>query len=1790
MPALLALAVSLGASGAMAGPIAFKGSYTQNFDGLAISGSANTWENGATLPGWYLFKTDGTAVDSYPSGTGSASKGAFYSFGADGSKERALGGVGSKSLEGWIALAAINDTGSTVDSLTIRFNGEQWRNGGSADAHTMALEYGFGDSFGAVPVWKAAGDAFNWTSPVFGGSAAPIDGNGAGRVQNVGGDLASLGWAAGQTLWLRWVERDDRGSDHGLAIDDLRLTAGSAEAGSATFTPNPGTAAGSSDASTAIALDADWMIVGDDEASVLRVYPRLGGAAVKEWGYDAALGLAGGELDLEGSTRIGDTLYFIGSHGNKKGGAEADSRERLFAVSVSGTGAAAAFTLGGQHAGLELALVNWDRDNAHGLGANHFGLAASSAPGVVPEAPDGFSIEGLAANASGHLLLGFRAPQASATARTHALLVSLTNPQAVVGGAAAPVFGAPVVLDLGGRGIRSIERAGDGRFLIIAGPAGPSATAAHSSHFALYVWDGASATATRLDNALDALLAATQGSFEALVSPTGTAPGTRVQLLQDNGDTVWPGQTRASKDLPAAEQRFVGHWVTLGQPVAADTAPPVLQSSQPAAGATGVGLGQPMVLTFNEAVRAGPGRFELRQGTAVLETRATFNGSVVTLTPAAALKPETAYTLAVEGTPVLDQAGNAWAGAALGFTTGAAPVPASHALLITEVNSNATGGDFFELYNFGQAPIDLGGWRWTDDSEGFADGKPFPAGTRLAAGQTLVVVSDQSANTMCTAWGLASCEHVLQVKGKGLGKGDAVIVYDAQGQVVAALNYGTKPVQGVAPALNSAGQPPSASAHAGPALAPAGTAAGDGVSAVWDGASTSAPRYTAARVGELGAFAQPGAAAHVGSPGVAGAAVVPPGPIVTRIHAIQGRGEKSPLDGQRVTVEAVVTAHMPGLNGFFVQEQEADYDGDPLTSEGVFVYYGSPAKNPGVSESAVGQRVRLTASVGDFRGQTQLGGQLTDFAVLGAGTLPAPARLTLPVADMALLEAHEGMRVEVRAASGGPLVVTDNYGLGRYGTVALAPDAPLVQFTEVSPPGGSGYSDFVRAARRSQILLDDGLGSQNPDPVAGRGGRPLSAGNTLRTGDATPAVVGVLDEFYDSNSEAYQTSYRVQPTQAPVFSGPPRPTADDLRAAVGSATVKLGAANVLNFFNVVGATSGSGQVMFTTPLGNRQGIRGANNADELKRQTDKIVAMLIGMDADAIGLMEIQNNGFGADSALAALTRALNASPDKPAGAVYDYVKGPFSDGSRDDVPGAGDDAISGAILYRSDRVTPRGQALVAAGARYPAFTAAGGSRVPLAQTFTLAAGGGEPFTLVVNHFKSKGSLLPGDGNADQFDGQGNNNAARVQAARQLHDWLANLPGGAPPNLVLLGDFNAYSREDPITTLEGYGYRKVSQGFSYAFRGLAGSLDHVLVSPRLIGRAGQAVKWAINAEEPVVLDYNLEFRSPAQQAGFYGPTAYRASDHNPIVLGLNFGNQPPTFHGVPTTPLAVVAGQAAALPQLAVADADDDPLVLTLSAGNGQLLGAPDADPAQPGLQLAGTAAQINAQLALLRLVADAAGDASLALSLSDGVNPPVTSVYPLRAAAAPAIDAAHRFSITPAGQGAVTGHIAGGGASCRVVPSPRALPPGAVGAQPLPRDGASLPYGLLELKTEGCDPASEVTVTLTYPAPLPPGTEYWKWSRTADQPTPHWWRMPAAVRDRSVTFVLRDGGLGDDDLQVDGRISDPGGVVLPMAAVGGGAGPTPVPTLSQWALMLLGLLMGMAMLGQTRGARWPRR
>jgi PEP-CTERM motif len=208
--------------------------YNQDFNSLTTTtGTTVAWANDSTLAGWSLFNVAGAAITTYGADDGGSNTGAFRSHGGAGSTERALGGVASggayfgspvaDTVAGYIAVAFTNTSGVALSGFNLSFNGEQWRNGGNTSAQTMALQYGFGASFGAVSNWVAPGGNFDWTSPVVGATAAAVDGNAAGRVTGLGG-VVNTNWTAGNTLWVRWIEKNDLGNDHGLAIDDLKLT------------------------------------------------------------------------------------------------------------------------------------------------------------------------------------------------------------------------------------------------------------------------------------------------------------------------------------------------------------------------------------------------------------------------------------------------------------------------------------------------------------------------------------------------------------------------------------------------------------------------------------------------------------------------------------------------------------------------------------------------------------------------------------------------------------------------------------------------------------------------------------------------------------------------------------------------------------------------------------------------------------------------------------------------------------------------------------------------------------------------------------------------------------------------------------------------------------------------------------------------------------------------------------------------------------------------------------------------------------------------------------------------------------------------------------------------------------------------------------------------------------------------------------------------------------------------------------------------------------------------------
>ncbi|UCE18996.1 MAG: ExeM/NucH family extracellular endonuclease [Gemmatimonadota bacterium] len=563
----------------------------------------------------------------------------------------------------------------------------------------------------------------------------------------------------------------------------------------------------------------------------------------------------------------------------------------------------------------------------------------------------------------------------------------------------------------------------------------------------------------------------------------------------------------------------------------------------------------------------------------------------------------------------------------------------------------------------------------------------------------------------------------------------------------------------------------------------------------------------------------------------------------TPIHVIQGSGSSSSEVGNTHEIEGVVVGDFQDkvtqLGGFFLQEEDTDIDSDSATSEGIFIY-----DNGFGVDVNVGDIVRVRGTVAEFHGLTELLG-ISDKVVCSSGGSVSVATVTLPVCSLDVWEQYEGMLVNIQQ----DLTVTDHYDLGRYGQVDLSLSR-LYNPTHSKTPGPEANA-LDTLNDRNCIILDDANTDVNRDPIV----YPvpgLSANNTLRTGYTVSDLTGVLDHRFGT--------YRIQPV-GPVDFAPdnPRPAMPD--PVYG--TLKVASFNVLNYFNGDGLGSGF------------PGPRGASSAEEFTRQRDKIVRAITALDADVIGLIEIENDGYGVNSAIQDLVSGLNAFA--PAGITYSFVNPGFA---------LGTDDIKVAFVYRVETVRPSGAAATTTDEPFD-------TRPPLAQTFEEIATG-ERFTAVVNHFKSKREC-PDDGslNEDQNDGQGCWNLRRTQASATLTDWLATDPtGSGDPDFLIIGDLNACAQEDPISVIKDAGYSDLvdefigSNAYTYVYGGESSYLDHALANDSLRAQVTSVTVWHINADEPRSLDYNVEYKSPGQIISLYGNDPYRSSDHDPVVIGL----------------------------------------------------------------------------------------------------------------------------------------------------------------------------------------------------------------------------------------------------------------------------------------------------------------
>ncbi len=612
-----------------------------------------------------------------------------------------------------------------------------------------------------------------------------------------------------------------------------------------------------------------------------------------------------------------------------------------------------------------------------------------------------------------------------------------------------------------------------------------------------------------------------------------------------------------------------------------------------------------------------------------------------------------------------------------------------------------------------------------------------------------------------------------------------------------------------------------------------------------------------------------------------GGGVIPPAdPVDATIAEIQGQGEASPLEGQTVTTRGVVTASYPtgGFDGVYLQTPGSGGDVDPATrqaSDGLFVYSAALT-----GDVEVGDHVEVTGEATEFFGLTQVVPGSGGWTVLDE---PAeaikPATVSFPLTE-AQRESLEGMLL----APQGDFTITYNFATNTFAEIGLASGATaLPQPSDVARPGSPEFDTVVADNARRLVTVDDGAsvnytrGGQN-DPVPW-----LRADNEVRAGAPVGFVDPVVLDFRNSAWKLQPTQQLLSGAAEPITIGDTRPAAPE---EVGG-DLSIASFNVLNYFTLTGeafeATNLGTCTYFTDRLGEKvtnnrcdpDGPRGAADDANLERQQAKIVSAINTLDADVVSLEEIENSaafGIDRDTALNALVKALNEAAGREQWAAV---------ASPADLPES-EDVIRTAFIHRVGAVEPVGESVIDDD---PAFDNA---REPLAQEFRPTGGDAEDeFVVIVNHFKSKGSGTGED--ADTGDGQGASNASRVRQATELVRFADEQRTAADSDrLFLTGDFNSYSKEDPITVLEDAGFVNVPAKFTdkatYQFDGLLGSLDHIFASPAAAEDVTGADVWDINADESIGREYS---RYRNNVTDLYDTSPFRASDHDPAIVGFD---------------------------------------------------------------------------------------------------------------------------------------------------------------------------------------------------------------------------------------------------------------------------------------------------------------
>lgn len=552
----------------------------------------------------------------------------------------------------------------------------------------------------------------------------------------------------------------------------------------------------------------------------------------------------------------------------------------------------------------------------------------------------------------------------------------------------------------------------------------------------------------------------------------------------------------------------------------------------------------------------------------------------------------------------------------------------------------------------------------------------------------------------------------------------------------------------------------------------------------------------------------------------------------TAIGAVQGEGDATLLNGQTITVQGTVVGVFQegGFNGYYLQDEG---DGNAATSDGIFIY----DRGRIAGDINEGDVLRVTGTAGEYYTLTQI--TATEVKHCGTAELPEPTVIDFPNTEF---EQYESMLVTFDA----PLSILEVYQYGRYGQIAVGPERQMTP-TAVHDPGSAEARALDEYNDINRVLIDDGRGNQNPTPAIHPATlEPLTMDTLFRLGDEISGVAGVLDYRFGN--------WAIQPTQPGTIANVnERPAVPEV-----GGDLQVASFNVLNYFTTLGS-------------------RGAETPAEFERQEAKIVAALNEVDAQIVALNEIENNG----TAVEVLVDALNeAAGHKKWAALNTGV--------------IGTDQITTAFIYQPKFVEPVGEWDILTSADDPRFDDTK-NRPTLAQTFRHLESN-RLITVAANHLKSKGSACGDPSEATMNYLVGNCNETRKAAAQAMVEWLEGDSIGVTKteNIMILGDLNSYDHEDPIKVFEAAGYTDLSKkyqgenAYSYVFDGQLGYLDYALANEAMTAKVVGADEWHINADELPLIDYTMKYKQPYEDA-LYAPDAYRSSDHDPVIVGIQFG-------------------------------------------------------------------------------------------------------------------------------------------------------------------------------------------------------------------------------------------------------------------------------------------------------------